>query len=532
MGIRILIVEDDITSAKLLTIGLRRLNYEICGHAKTGNEAIEMASATQPDLVIMDINLPGEYDGIRAAEIIKQEMDVPVLFLSANIEDSTVKRALEADPIGYISKPYTWESIRVIIEAGVYRHKAEARIREKEEFLSVLLASIGDGVIAVDPQFHIRFINTPARKILGLDNEFNALDAQLEEILHLYDEISGLPLQWLEHDIREGVILKDALLKNRKGETINVEYSLSRLTSGKKTENEYLITLQDITVRKKAEQALKDYSEKLEQQVQERTSELRQQNLLLEKEIAQRKKFEQDLKVALEKEKEINEFRTQIITTISHEFRTPLTTIQSSAELIGRFLDQENNRDKIRKHLKQILTSSRSLNELLSDILTMEKLERGSSELNYENIEPEEFFIELIEQYRMGIGRNHIIEFQHNALPLELKTDPRLLTQILNNLVSNACKYSEEGTVVLIVLYFHEDYWKISVSDQGMGIPEKDLPKIFESFYRASNVGNVSGTGLGLAILKRSVEKMGGEISVQSTKGKGTIFTVTLPIIK
>lgn len=114
-------------------------------------------------------------------------------------------------------------------------------------------------------------------------------------------------------------------------------------------------------------------------------------------------------------------------------------------------------------------------------------------------------------------------------MPMEIKTDTRLLTQILNNLVSNACKYSNEGTLVLIVAYFDTDFFKISVSDQGKGIPEKDLPKIFESFYRAGNVENISGTGLGLAILKRSVERLGGQINVVSEEGKGTVFTVTLP---
>lgn len=303
--------------------------------------------------------------------------------------------------------------------------------------------------------------------------------------------------------------MKDAILKNRRSEIINVEYSVSRLKTGKKAENQFLITLQDITFRKQAEQALKNYSEKLEQQVLERTAELMQQNLLLEKEIAQRKKFEEELKKSLEREKEINEFRTQIITTISHEFRTPLTTIQSSAELISRFLEQENNIEKIKKHLRQILTSSRNLNELLSDILTIEKLDRSKDDLHVENVLTQEYFYELVEQYRVGVGRNHIIEFQHNAMPMEIKTDTRLLTQILNNLVSNACKYSNEGTLVLIVAYFDTDFFKISVSDQGKGIPEKDLPKIFESFYRAGNVENISGTGLGLAILKGRLKGWG-----------------------
>ena len=531
MEMNILIVEDDPTSAKLLNIGLRRLGYNIAGVAQSGPEAIDMTKKTQPDVVIMDINLPGEFDGIRAAEIIKQEFDIPVLFLSANTEESIIKRAVGSDPIGYISKPYTWESLRVIIETGVYRYKTEARIKEKEEFLSVLLSSIDDGVIVIDSQSHIKFINSSAHQILGIENNINVMDTPIEEFLKLYDEISGVPIQWMGWESAETIYMHDAILKNKREETIYVEYRLSRLASGKKINNQYLITLQDISARKLAERALKNYNEKLEQQVMERTAELRQQNLLLEKEIAQRKKFEQELKVALEKEKEINEFRTQIITTISHEFRTPLTTIQSSAELLVRFIAQENALDKIQKHLGQILTASRNLNNLLTDILTMEKLDRISSDIHLETIQTHDFFQELIEQYKSGIGRNHIIEFQHNALPLELKTDPLLLSQILNNLVSNACKYSDEGQLVLIIVYFEEDFYKITVSDKGKGIPEKDIPKIFESFYRASNVGNISGTGLGLAILKRSVEKLGGQIDIDSKEGKGTIITVTLPFL-
>ncbi|MGC8866383.1 MAG: ATP-binding protein [Bacteroidales bacterium] len=532
MATKILIVEDDKASAKLLEIGMRRLGYEICGMAASGQEAVEVAASAQPDIVIMDINLPGEIDGIRAAEIIKQDIDVPVLFLSANIEDNTVKRALETDPIGYISKPYTMETLRIMVETGVYRHKAEARIREKEKFLSVLLANIGDGVIATDSHFQVNFINSAARKILGLNPEETIENIPLVELLHLYDEKTGLPIQWHHMNFEEHIMLKDAVLKNSSGHTWYVEYSFSRLSTGKKGEDQFLFTLQDITSRKEAEQALRNYNEKLEMQVTERTAELRQQNILLEKEIAQRKKFEQELEIALTKEKEINEFRTQIITTISHEFRTPLTTIQSSAELIVRFINSENEKEKIQKHLRQILNSAKNLNELLSDILTMEKLDRSSQAIQIETINTRDFFYDLIEQYRIGIGKSHIIEFQHNAIPLELKTDPKLLSQILNNLVSNACKYSSEGSLVLIVLYFENDHYKITVSDQGTGIPEKDLPKIFESFYRASNVGNISGTGLGLAILKRSVEELGGQITVDSKEGRGTIFTVTLPYLE
>ncbi len=242
MEMNILIVEDDPTSAKLLNIGLRRLGYNIAGVAQSGPEAIDMTKKTQPDVVIMDINLPGEFDGIRAAEIIKQEFDIPVLFLSANTEESIIKRAVGSDPIGYISKPYTWESLRVIIETGVYRYKTEARIKEKEEFLSVLLSSIDDGVIVIDSQSHIKFINSSAHQILGIENNINVMDTPIEEFLKLYDEISGVPIQWMGWESAETIYMHDAILKNKREETIYVEYRLSRLASGKKINNQYLIS--------------------------------------------------------------------------------------------------------------------------------------------------------------------------------------------------------------------------------------------------------------------------------------------------
>ncbi len=531
MAIRILIVEDDVTSAKLMEITLRRMGYEITGMAADGKRAIELVRQHASDIILMDINMPGEIDGIEAARIIKAEFKIPVLYVTANTEESIVQRAISSDPIGYILKPFSREYLRTMIEMGVYRHKMENRIRENEQLLSVMLQSIGDGIISTDKEGNISFINKVASVLLSVDDTESCHGKPLADIYTIRDESTDKPVLITLDLIRNnpGLYHSDFVIIPEAGIRIPVSQSISEIID---TENGFLgliITFRDITQRKESEKALQQANQDLENKVEVRTLELREKNILLEQEISMRKTYENELQISLKKEKQANEFKSNIVTTISHEFRTPMTTIRSSAELIRRNLEKEMPAEKNFRHIDLINRSIDNLLDLLNDVLLIEKIDSKHIEVHLQKVSPGEFFRDLSEEVKIGIGKNHFFDYQHNAFPLEIETDIKLLRQITGNLLSNAFKYSKPETSVLMLVYIDADAVKITVKDQGIGIPEENLQNLFEAFYRGNNVTNLEGTGIGLSILQKSVELLGGTIQVESKVNKGSTFTVTIP---
>ncbi|OEK07477.1 PAS domain-containing protein [Roseivirga misakiensis] len=232
----------------------------------------------------------------------------------------------------------------------------------------------------------------------------------------------------------------------------------------------------------------------------------------------------------LEKERQLNKLKSSFISMASHEFRTPLTTIQSSNELIAMYLDKANVPVdmKLSKHVTRIRTELERLNSLLKDVFTLGRLDVGKAKLNKE--------ITSI----TGIARQVVLE---NSVPfknreIEIKTegnerqvllDSLLISHVLSNLLNNALKYSAGKMNPELLISFEEKAVKLSVTDFGIGIPKKDQDGLFESFSRASNVGDIEGTGLGLVIVKQFVEMHGGTINYKTKVNEGTTFTVTLP---
>jgi len=248
--------------------------------------------------------------------------------------------------------------------------------------------------------------------------------------------------------------------------------------------------------------------------------------------ITERKQAEEDIHDALEKQKELNYLKSRFVSMTSHEFRTPLSAILSSVQLLkyyGEKLPPEERRDL----MEGMESAVKRMTDMLDDVLVIGKAESDRLEFRPAPLALRVFCERVVGDVRriaqVSQGPRHEIEFRMSGDEADVALDKQLLQHILGNLLSNAVKYSPHGGKVLFDVACRQHEIEFSVADHGIGMPADDVPRLFETFFRASNVGNISGTGLGLAIVKRSVDLHGGAIKVNSKLGEGTCFVVTLP---
>ncbi|NEN95100.1 MAG: hybrid sensor histidine kinase/response regulator [Moorea sp. SIO3I7] len=278
---------------------------------------------------------------------------------------------------------------------------------------------------------------------------------------------------------------------------------------------------QEIRDRISAQAALEALNQELETRIQARTVELRDY-------LEQLRNLESQLRQSLEREKEVSDLKSRIIFTISHEYRTPLMTILSSVELLEKYRHKFTDSQQL-KHFWRIQAAVKHMTTLVNDLLFINQAEFDKLELKPVALNLVTFCQELFCPIKSSLGAKHRLIFSSERDWEPILGDPKILRQILTNIISNAIKYSPDGGTILVQLNGDEEKVILQIIDQGIGIPKEDQPKLFESFSRASNVGIIPGTGLGLSIVKSCVDSHGGKIHVESEVGVGTTFTITLP---
>jgi signal transduction histidine kinase len=243
-------------------------------------------------------------------------------------------------------------------------------------------------------------------------------------------------------------------------------------------------------------------------------------------EVALRRRLaEAAIRVALAKEKELSELKSRFWSMIIHEFRNPLTSILSSAQLL-ELHGHRLSADRRQEYLGLIQNSVRAINQLMNDTLTIAQTEKNDLEFNPKTLDLGEFCQSIIDQLQFNIQSTHRILFTCQGDCLEFCLDPKLLWHILTNLLSNAIKYSPQGGDVLLTLTCTDQEVVFQVKDQGIGIPPETQNHLFEPFHRARNVGDIPGTGLGLTLVRKCLDLHSGQIEVESEVGRGSTFTV------
>lgn len=280
--------------------------------------------------------------------------------------------------------------------------------------------------------------------------------------------------------------------------------------------------IHDLTRQKNAEEQLLLYTNKLEVLVEDRTVEL--QSL-----IKQIQEAKEEVSLSLEKERELSQLKSRFVSMASHEFRTPLSSIQLSASLIDRYTQEFENPNVV-KHVNKIKIAVGNLTTILNDFLSLERLETGTIKPQPEEVDLVNFSEEITEELQMVAKQNQSIIYQHTGTKRLVKTDVNLLKNCIINLIANAIKYSGENTFIEFNTEITDDKYYITIKDNGIGIPFSEQKHLFEAFFRAHNTGSIPGTGLGLNIVDRYIKLMFGRIEFKSEENKGTTFTMIFNI--
>ncbi|MBT8324829.1 MAG: GHKL domain-containing protein, partial [Winogradskyella sp.] len=280
--------------------------------------------------------------------------------------------------------------------------------------------------------------------------------------------------------------------------TYPVEVHLQLSKIGEK--NVIVSIILDITERK-------EYTTRLENTVKERTEQLED---------------------ALNKEKELNELKTKFLTMVSHEFKTPLSGILTSAYLIKKYNTTEEQA-KRKKHIKVISQKVDYLTMILDDFLSLENLESGTYHYKMNNFHISRVINEVVYNANMILKEGQQIIYPNNIDDLVMHQDEKILELILSNILNNAIKYSKQNSKIKLSVKQQNSETVFSIEDYGLGIPEQDIDKIFTRYFRAENVLHIQGTGIGLNLVRSHVENMGGSISIKSKENSLTTVTVILP---
>ena len=402
--------------------------------------------------------------------------------------------------------------------------------QEDQEVFNILLGAVSEGVIVVDEHQNIVETNQAAEEMFGYNKD--ELINQPLPILIPKNYHNGHTAHFngfmKNQERRQMGRGRDIYGAKKDGTSFPVEAGLNPFTIYGK--NFVMALVIDISVRKKQEIEIQKLNAELEEKVLQRTIELSETISKLENENDRRLEAENEAKIALKRERELNELKTKFLSLVSHEFKTPLTGILTSTMLLGKY-KLEEQQDKRDRHLKTITDKVHYLNNILNDFLSVEKLETGKVNYNFNTFKISKVVNEVVYNANMLLKEGQKINYPEEIDDLSLTQDEKTIELALSNLIHNAIKYSPENTTISINIEQKDDVTIFKIIDNGIGIPKKEQKNIFNRYFRAENALLTQGTGIGLNIVKSHLENLGGSVSFESEENKGSIFIIVIPNI-
>ena len=489
---RILVVEDDRVVARDIQQQLERIGHSVVGVTARGEDAVVLAHAVRPELVLMDIRLQGMLDGIEAAQRIRQTCQIPVVFLTAYADDETVERASQTEPFGYLLKPFENSQLRTVIEMAIYKHGADSRLRDSERRYAATLSSIGDAVIATDSHAHISFMNVIAEKLTGwalkdatgrqLSDVFKVVEPEGREVLE--DRVAAL--------LRSGkgdVGRSNALLIAKSGE----EYAIGNLASPIIDDHGNItgavLVFQDVTDARRVEDALRAAQDELM-----RTSRLTTMG--------------------------------ELAVSIAHEINQPLAAVLVNASAGLNFLQKdEPDLAEANQVLVEILRDGRRAADVIRSLQALaRKADPELVAVSVDDVIRDVLTLTRAELQRQGVA----LKIDLNASGTLVQADRVQLQQVLLNLIVNgmeAMAPAQNRPKTLAVMSRSDSSTSIEIQDSGTGIDGESLDRIFDAFFTTK----AGGMGMGLAICRSIVESHGGRIEALPKADHGTVFRIRLP---
>ena len=487
---RVLIVEDEAVVALDLSQRLTTLGYGVAGIADSGESAVMSAARERPDVILMDIRLQGEMDGIDAAHRIREANDVPVIYVTSYTDDTTVQRAVKTEPLGYLIKPFTDQELRTTIEVALYRHSMEAKIREHRAWLDSVLHSIADAVIATDERGSVRLLNPVAAQLTGWD-EAEALGRPFGEIVMLAGANSHEPVDPLATVLHShsAVNMDRFILQRRDGAEITIENSTATVARDNVIAGGIFV-FRDVTKRLRAE---------MELQQEQRMDAL-----------------------------------SRLASGVALEFNNLLTVILCSASDATK---KWGDTPALREEFGRIARAARSAASLTQTLLN---LGRGQL-LNSRLFDVNEILLDVSHMMNGVLGPR--VKFQMETLAQRacVRADPEQLQRAIIDILLHVRDALHNSGEVLVRTGNGKlperpdgapgaDAVTITITDNGVGLAPELKSRIFEPFVTATSTAGKRQEGLGLASAYGIVAQIGGSIGVESEVGKGSTFTVLLPL--
>ena len=604
-GRKILIVEDEAIVALHEEENLKNMGYTVVGKASSGEEAIRKAEETQPDLVLMDIVLKGEMDGIETAGQITTRFNIPVVYVTAYGDETTLQRAKLTEPFGYILKPFKERDLHVAIGIALYRHEMESRVKEMERWFAATLKSIGDAVVTTDTEGLITFMNYAAEKISKWRRE-DAVGKSITDVINIVgSEKQTLQKQHLEQIISDGIIInlpKDyisfvtkeggeipiggcaAPIRDDRGNISGIVLVFSDFSEHKKVEDTLHAQFNQITTIFDALNAVvfvadmdkreilymnkfgttlfgsdwkeKSYAELMETSQNAPCKFFAPERLVRDSEPQPPEVYEYknsstdrwyqcmdkaipwtdgklvrlEVAVDITELKEMERMKDDMISAVSHEMRTPLTAMLGyTSFLLENVVDQT----QLREFLSTIHKETERLNELINNFLDLQRMKAQQVIFCFKALAVHPLLAKAAALFA-GVSKIHRLTVEVPSGLQQVFIDEVHMHNVLNNLLSNALKYSPKGGEVILGARQDDDTVTMWVRDEGIGIAPEIQDRVFDKFYQVDSGDRRSsrGTGLGLALAWEIVNAHGGRIWVESAVGKGSTFYVSLPVAK